>query len=78
MSKALYISRKTPLTSNPSSKDWYISCVIDINWFVDEAPGLKPVCFGEIKSFSMKYSNRLLHIKPSKTFTQMGSRDTGR
>ena len=37
--------------SNLSSKDWYISGVIDINWFVHESPGLKPDWFGEIKSF---------------------------
>ena len=48
-----YISRKTLY--------WYISCVIDINWFVHESPSLKPDWFGEIKSFSIKYSNRLLY-----------------
>ena len=78
MSKDLGISRKWPLTSNPSSKYWYISCVIDINWFVHESHGLKPDWFEEIKSLSMKYSNRLLYIKRSKIFPQMGSRDTGR
>ena len=41
-----------------------ISCLIDINWFVHESPGLKPDWFGEIKSFSMKYSDRR-----SKTFS---------
>ena len=49
-----------------------------MNWFVHESPGLKSDWFGEIKLFSMKYSNRLLYIKRSKTFPQMGSRDTGR
>ena len=43
-----------------------------------ESPGLKADWFGEIKSFSMKYSNRLLYTKRSKTFPQMGNRDTGR
>ena len=38
--------------------------MIDINWFVHESPGLKPDWFGEIKSFSMKYSDRR-----SKTFS---------
>ena len=42
--------------------------MIDINWFVHEPPGLKPDWFGEIKTFSMKYSDRLLYIKRSKTF----------
>ena len=51
--------------------------MIDINWFVHESPGLKPDWFGEIKSFSMKYSNRLVYIKRSKAFPQMGSKDTG-
>ena len=46
----LDISRKTPLTSNPSSEDWYISCVIEINWFLRESPGLKSDWFGEITS----------------------------
>ena len=39
-----------------------------MNWFVHESPGLKSDWFGEIKLFSMKYSNRLLYIKRSKTF----------
>ena len=50
----------------------------DRNWFVHESSTLKPDWFGEIKSFSMKYSNRLLYIKRSKAFPQMGSRDTDR
>ena len=63
LSKALDISRKTPLTSNTSSKDRYISCVVEINWFVHESTSIKPDWFEEIKSLSVKYSNRLLHIK---------------
>ena len=31
LSKAFEISRKTPLTSRPSSVELYILCVIDIN-----------------------------------------------
>ena len=34
--------------------------------------------FAEIKSFSMKYSNRLIYIKRSKTYQQMESIDTRR
>ena len=52
--------------------------MIDINWFLHESTVLKPDWLGEIKSFSMKYSNRLLYIKRSKTIPQMGSKDTGR
>ena len=47
-------------------------------WLVYESPGLKPDWFEELKSFSMKYTNRLFSIKSSKTFPQMRSRDTGR
>ena len=72
------MSKKPPLTSSPSSKDWYISWVIDINWFIHESPGLKPDWFWEIKSFSIQYSKSLLYIKRSKIFPQMGSKETGR
>ena len=54
LSNALDTSRKTPLTSWPSSNAERISCVIDSNWFVQESPGLKPDCLGDIKSFSEK------------------------
>ena len=50
--------------------------MIDINWFAHKLPGLKPDWFGEIKSFSRKCSKRLVYTKRSKTFPQMGSRDT--
>ena len=43
LSKALDISKKTPLTSNPSSNDLYISWVIASNWLTQESPGLNPV-----------------------------------
>ena len=39
---AFDISRKTLLTSNPSSDNLYISCVIDKNWLTQKSPGLKP------------------------------------
>ena len=45
--------------------------MIDINWFVHESPVLEQDWFRENKSFSMKYSNRLLYIKRSKIFPQM-------
>ena len=52
-------------------KRLYTSCVVDITWFVHESADLKLDWFGEIKFFSMKYSNRLLYIKRSKIFPQM-------
>ena len=39
---AFKISRKTPLTSHPQSKDLLIWRVIDKNWFILKSPGLKP------------------------------------
>ena len=54
LSNALDISRKTRLTSWPSSNTERISCAIDSNWLVQESPGLKPDCFGDVKSFSEK------------------------
>ena len=54
----------------PSFKDWYISWDIDVNWFIHEYPELKPDWFWEIKLFSIKHSNRSLHIKRSKFFVE--------
>ena len=34
-----------------------ISCTIDGKWLVQESPGLKPDCFGDIKLFSEKNEN---------------------
>ena len=42
LSNAFDISRKTILTSNPSSNDLYNSCVIDKSWLIQESAGLKP------------------------------------
>ena len=39
--KALDISRKMPLISNPSSKPLKISWVIATSWLMQESPGLK-------------------------------------
>ena len=39
---AFDISRKTILTSNPSSNDLYNSCVIDKSWLIQESASLKP------------------------------------
>ena len=42
LSKALDMSQKTLLTSNPSSKDSKNSWVIDIRNLIQESPGWKP------------------------------------
>ena len=42
LSKALDMSQKTLLTSNPSSKDSKNSWVIDIRSLIQESPGWKP------------------------------------
>ena len=42
LSNAFDISRKTPLTSNPSSNDLYISWVTAKSRFMQETPGLNP------------------------------------
>ena len=44
LSKALEMSRKTPLTSivGSQSKDELISCTIDNNCEIHESPGRKP------------------------------------
>ena len=52
LSNAFDISRKTLLTSNPSSSDLYISRVIDKSWLTQESPGLKPDWFCEIRQNS--------------------------
>ena len=40
-SKAVNMSKKTLLTSNPLSKDVKVSWVIDNNWLIQESPGWK-------------------------------------
>ena len=49
LSKALDMTWKMPLTSNPSSDDRYILWVIDDNWFIHEFTGIKPDWFEVIK-----------------------------
>ena len=38
----LEIPKNTPLTLKPSSSEFKISCVIEINWLMQEPPRLKP------------------------------------
>ena len=57
LSNAFEISRKTPPTSKPSSKDFYISWFIDESCLIQDYPGLKPDWFEEIKLFSTRNLN---------------------
>ena len=77
-SNTFEISRKTPLTSNPSSKDLHISWVIDKSWLIQESPGLKPDWFEEMKLFSIRNLDISLNISLSSIFPQIGSNETGR
>ena len=54
------MSRNRPQTSTSLSNDWYISCVIDKSWFMQESLGLKPDWFGKDRLLAGKYSNILL------------------
>ena len=45
---------------------------------IQESPGLKPDCFGEIKLFSLKNLNISLNIGFSKILPQIGNNETGR
>ena len=78
LSKALDISKKTPLTSNPSSNDFQISWVIDKNWLIHESAGLTFDWFGEIGLLEVKNLKISLKISLSKILPQMGRRETGR
>ena len=54
LSKACDISKKTPLTSSPSSNDLYILWVIVINSLTQESPVINPDWLGGIKLLSVK------------------------
>ena len=60
LSNALNISRRTPLTSLPSSNADKISCAIYSIWLVQKSPGPIPDCFGDIKSFSEKTGKHVI------------------
>ena len=60
LSNALNISRRTPLTSLPSSNADKISCAISSIWLVQKSPGPIPDCFGDIKSFSEKTGKHVI------------------
>ena len=78
LSKALHMSRYTLRTSKLSSKDWYLSWVIDQSWLMQESPGLKPDWLWDIRSFSIKNPNNPLNIHHSRILLHTGSKDIGR
>ena len=78
LSSAFEISRKTLQTSRPSSKEIYISWVIDSSWLMQESPGLKPDWLEEISLFSTKNSDISLNINLSSVFPPTCSSNTGR
>ena len=57
------ISRKKPLASNPSSKEFYSSWVVDKIWLIQESLGLKPDWFEETKLFKIKNLSISLNIR---------------
>ena len=73
LSNAFDISKKTLLTSSPTSKDLYVSWVIDNSWLMQELPG-----FDKISLFSIKKLNILLNSNLSRIFLQIGNNDTER
>ena len=71
LSKALDMSKKRLLTSNPLSKVVKISWVIDNSWFMQESPGWKPEWFLEVfKEFiSREIDKHFIKNKSFKYFT---------
>ena len=55
-----HISSKTLLTSNPSSKKLYISCVLDNSRLMQKSPGLKPDWHEEMSLFK-KFEHFIKH-----------------
>ena len=54
LSKALDMSKKTFVTSNPLSEDVKISWVIFNSWLIQELPGWKPDWFLELSLLEEK------------------------
>ena len=77
LSKAFNMSKNTPLTSLPSSKDWYISWVIELSLFIQESPGRRPDWLEDNKSFSFKNLYSSLNRSLSKILLQIGSKEKG-
>ena len=66
LSNAFNISRKLLRTSNPSSNDLYISCVIDKSWLTQVSPSLKADWFCKLRLFLIKNGNISLNSKRSR------------
>ena len=77
LSKVLEISRKTLLTSYPSSNDKKILCVMNNSWLMQEPLGLNSYWHCEIRLFSSKKINSLLKISLSSIFPHIGNNETG-
>ena len=71
LSNALHISKNTPRTSKPLSKDLYISCVIERSWLTQESPPLKLDWCDDIKLLSISYGYTSLYIKRSNTLPRL-------
>ena len=71
LSKALYMSKKLFLTSNPLSKDVKISWVTDR--LIKESPGWKRDWFSKMSLLADKKLNISLKVCLSKILSQIGS-----
>ena len=78
LSNAFEISRNTLLTSRPSSKELYLSWVINNSWLIQESPRSKPAWLVKISQFSIKNSNISLNINLSRIFPNIFSSDIRR
>ena len=74
LSKALYMSKKLFLTSNPLSKDVKISWVTDNSWLIKESPGWKRDWFSKISLLADEKLNISLKVCLSKILSQIGSK----
>ena len=72
LSKALYMSKKLFLTSNPLSKDVKISWVTDR--LIKESPGWKRDWFSKMSLLADKKLNISLKVCLSKILSQIGSK----
>ena len=78
LSKALDMSKKALLTSNPLSKDVEILWVIDNSWLMQGSLGWKPDWFLEMSLLAEKEINISFKISLSNILPQIGSKETGK
>ena len=64
-------------TLKPSSKDLYISWVIERSWSMQESFALKLDWFDDIKLLSIRYGYTSLYIKHLNILPPIGSIETG-